>query len=102
MKLQTALRHPLGDGFEHRLRLPMAPAVDDDIVRVAFKPQFGIITSHPTVKRTSSPAPPLAGHSILHAPRSTRAGQAQHSLADDIALNLGGARFDCIGARAQE
>ena len=29
----------------------MAPAVNDDIVRIAFKPQFGIITSHPPIKR---------------------------------------------------
>lgn len=51
MKLQTALRQPLADGLKHRLRFPMAPAVDDGIIRIALKPQGGITTSQPQVKR---------------------------------------------------
>jgi hypothetical protein len=37
MKFQTTLIEPIADRFEHRLRVPLAPAVDDRVVGIALE-----------------------------------------------------------------
>src|ERR687891_367642 len=51
MKLQTALLEPITDRFEHLLRVPLAPAVDDCIVSIALKLDRRKSPPHPSIER---------------------------------------------------
>jgi hypothetical protein len=51
VKLQTALLEPIADRFEHLLRVPLAPAMDDRVVGIALELDRWKIPAHPDIER---------------------------------------------------
>src|ERR1700748_397238 len=51
VKLQTALLEPITDRFEHLLRVPLAPAMDDGVVCIALELDRRKGPSHPDIER---------------------------------------------------
>jgi hypothetical protein len=51
VKLQFALRESTTDGVQHRTRLPLTPAMDDGIVRIALELDVRKRPPHPEVER---------------------------------------------------
>ena len=51
MKLQTASQESIPDGFQHRLSLPLTPALDDGIIRITLELDVRERPLHPEIER---------------------------------------------------
>ena len=52
MQTQPTRRHALPDGLVQQCRLRQRVAVDDDVVRIPFKRDTGMMLRHPLVEHT--------------------------------------------------